>query len=248
MAAHLDGASPVGANRPIAGGFVAATARAGEALLCIGLAANQVVLGISQEPRTASDDIERCRVAYLEPATLSLAKDAIARCSSNSSTPLPALAALLSAALSHSHIIRSKALLKEALALSSVAGDNHLRALVLAVVGAQYVYTAPEHAMEVLALCETLGAGMGACVKKDPTRGDDIIEGQGGSVGNAALRLWVGERFLGECLVDYDVRLKLITLVELFKRAGKASRVQKQKALNDHYQSALNKYRRCNPF
>ncbi|KAF9232042.1 hypothetical protein BU15DRAFT_81697 [Melanogaster broomeanus] len=135
VAAHLDGAGPVVSDVTLGGGFIAAAARAGEALLRIGLAA-------AQSPP--------------------FAKDALARCSASSSAPLPALGALISAALSRSLIIKSKTLLKHALALLGAAGDNHLRALVLAVVGAQYVYTTPAHAMEVLAVCETLGAGMGA--------------------------------------------------------------------------------------
>ncbi|KAG1832889.1 hypothetical protein DFJ58DRAFT_847915 [Suillus subalutaceus] len=52
--------------------------------------------------------------------------------------------------------------LKTALSLSTLAGENHLRALLLAQVGAQYWHMAPAHAMEMLAVCETLGAGMGA--------------------------------------------------------------------------------------
>lgn len=92
--------------------------------------------------------------------------------------------------------------MKHALELLSAAGDNHLRALVLAVVGAQYVYTAPAHAMEVLAVCETLGAGMGANPKKAEegpggvAPPSDVTQTKDG-VGNAPLRLWVGERFLG---------------------------------------------------
>lgn len=90
-----------------------------------------------------------------------------------------------------------------------------MRALVLAVVGAQYVHTALEHAMEVSAVCETLGAGMGA--------------GEGASIcgmGNAALRPWVGERFL-----------------ELFKRTGKEKGLQKQQEFNALYRSAVDAVR-----
>ena len=93
--------------------------------------------------------------------------------------------------------------MKHSLELLSVAADNYLRALVLAVVGAQYVYTAPAHAMEVLAVCETLGAGMGANPKKQEgpegaAPPSDETQTKDG-VGNAPLRLWVGERFLGTC-------------------------------------------------
>ncbi|KIN99916.1 hypothetical protein M404DRAFT_153759 [Pisolithus tinctorius Marx 270] len=224
VAAYVAGAGPVGAADANTGGFVAAAARAGEALLRIGLVAKRAA------PNMASDSPvvmgEESHAPYLDESTIALTKDAIARCSASASAPLPALAELLSAALSPSQIIRSKSLLKHALALSGSAGDNHMRALVLAVVGAQYVHTAPEHAMEVLAVCETLGAGMGASEKKPAgTESEPSVCG----VGNAALRLWVGERFL-----------------ELFKRAGKEKRVQKQGEFNALYRSAVDVVRMGN--
>ncbi|KAI6003452.1 hypothetical protein F5J12DRAFT_154292 [Pisolithus orientalis] len=224
VAAYVAGAGPVGAANANTGGFVAAAARAGEALLRIGLAAKQAA------PNMASDFPivmgEESHSPYLNESTIALTKDAIARCSASASAPLPALAELLSAALSPSQIIRSKSLLKHALALSGSAGDNHTRALVLAVVGVQYVHTAPEHALEVLAVCETLGAGMGASEKKPAgMESQPIVCG----VGNAALRLWVGERFL-----------------ELFKRAGKEKRVQKQEEFNALYRSAVDAVRMGN--
>lgn len=190
VAAHLDGAGPVGSGLTLGGGFIAAAARAGEVLLRIGLAAVQ-----ASPPSAPPAEQANLR---LDASTTALVKDALARCSSGASAPLPALGELISAALARSHIIRSKSLLKHALELLSTAGDNHLRALVLAVIGAQYVYTAPAHAMEVLAVCETLGAGMGANPKKTQEGGSssDEVPNKDG-VGNAPLRLWVGERFLG---------------------------------------------------
>ncbi|KAI6023416.1 hypothetical protein EDC04DRAFT_2934346, partial [Pisolithus marmoratus] len=227
VAAYLDGAGPVGGSHTNTGGFVAASARAGEALLRIGLAAKQAAPNMTSNPSTVTG--KESHAPYLDESTVALTKDAIARCSASTSAPLPALAELLSAALSPSQIIRSKSLLKHALALSSSAGDNHMRALVLAVVGAQYVHTAPEHAMEVLAVCETLGAGMGASEKKPAGAESEQETSKGASIsgtGNAALRLWVGERFL-----------------ELFKRAGKEKRVQKQEEFNALYRSAIDAVR-----
>ncbi|KAH7882576.1 hypothetical protein F5I97DRAFT_1969951 [Phlebopus sp. FC_14] len=251
VAAHLDGAGPVGSQGGRVGGFVAAAARAGEALLHIGLAASRPPAGGPSSPpstptrigtltpppppRTtagavaaAAADDDETDASHLDGPTLALAKDAIARCTAHaSSAPFPALTALLSAALCPSHILRSKSLLKHALALSGAAGDNHLRALVLAVVGAQYVYTAPAHAMEVLAVCETLGAGMGASVRRGGEGGQGGPQGgqeESAVVGHARLRLWVGERFL-----------------ELFRRAGKESRVKKQEAFNAVYRAAVEK-------
>ncbi|KAI6031095.1 hypothetical protein PISMIDRAFT_671699 [Pisolithus microcarpus 441] len=223
VAAYLDGAGPVGTSNTNTSGFVAAAARAGEVLLRIGLAAKQAAPNTTSDPPAVTD--EQSHAPYLDESTVALAEDAIARCSTCTSAPLPALAEILSAALSPSQIIRSKSLLKHALALSGSAGDNHMRALVLAVVGAQYVHTAPEHAMEVLAVCETLGAGMGASEKKPVSTDSDPGTAKGASVcgmGNAALRLWVGERFL-----------------ELFKRTGKEKRAQKQEEFNAMYRFAV---------
>ncbi|KAG2116280.1 hypothetical protein DEU56DRAFT_761555 [Suillus clintonianus] len=123
--------------------------------------------------------------------------------------------------------------LKFALSLSTLVGENHLRALLLAQVGAQYSHTAPAHAMETLAVCETLGAGMGAKLKEaDGGKGkgkgkekEKISDGNAAkhdSIGNDLLRLWVGERFL-----------------DIFKRANKPHRVAKQEAFNVMYRGAV---------
>lgn len=245
VAANLDGAGPVGSNAPLTGGFVAAAARAGEALLRIGLAAVQAGPNIAPGPDQPPG--AEYHAPHLDAPTVALTKDAIVRCSSSRSAPLPALSELLSAALVPSQIIRSKSLLKHALTLSGNAGDNHMRALVLAFVGAQYVYTAPEHAMEVLAVCEALGAGMGATAQTNGC-GNRVDMGSGGSadaIGNAPLRLWVGERFLGRFILDNYVASFSSTgsLVELFNRAGKEKRVRKQEEFNALYRSAVDKAR-----
>lgn len=86
--------------------------------------------------------------------------------------------------------------LKHALGLASRAQDNHLRALVLALIAAHYVHTAPGQAGEMLGTCEQLAAGLGA----GAGTGAD-------AVGNAPLRLWVGERFLGAWFAQWGSRL-----------------------------------------
>lgn len=98
--------------------------------------------------------------------------------------------------------------LKSALSLSTLAGENHLRALLLAQVGVQYLHTAPSHAMETLAVCETLGAGMGVKQKEvtiENRQGEEKVkvdaEDKHEAIGNAPLRLWVGEKFLGLCFL-----------------------------------------------
>ena len=72
--------------------------------------------------------------------------------------------------------------LKTSLKMASGAQDNHMRALVLALISAHYVHTAGGHAREILKTCEQLAAGLGA------SKGE----------GNVALRLWVGERLVGK--------------------------------------------------
>ena len=84
--------------------------------------------------------------------------------------------------------------LKTALSLMTYTQDNHLRALLLALISTHYMHMASEHAQGMLRTCETLAAWLGAGV----ARGGDGEDGEG--VGNVGLRLWVGERFLGMLL------------------------------------------------
>jgi hypothetical protein len=72
--------------------------------------------------------------------------------------------------------------LKTSLGIASGGQDNHMRALVLALISAHYVHTAGGHAREILKTCEQLAAGLGA------SRGE----------GNVGLRLWIGERLVGK--------------------------------------------------
>ncbi|KAG2093713.1 uncharacterized protein F5147DRAFT_820855 [Suillus discolor] len=132
-------------------------------------------------------------------------------------------------------IVGAKSHLKSALSLSSLAGENHLRALLLMQVGAQYLHTAPVHAMEMLAVCEMLGAVMGVKQKDvDGVKGggkgkekETKTEGSDGSLGNTPLRLWVGERFLAQ------------TSTEIFKHTNKPHQVAKQEVYNAMYRGAV---------
>ncbi|KAJ7249012.1 hypothetical protein C8J57DRAFT_1672222 [Mycena rebaudengoi] len=85
-------------------------------------------------------------------------------------------------------ILKAKCHLKNALAYATQCQDNHLRALILTLIAAHYLHTAGEQAQKMLATCEQLAAGLGAPGKKGKERPD--------TVGNAPLRLWIGERFL----------------------------------------------------
>ena len=80
--------------------------------------------------------------------------------------------------------------MKAALSLATKARDNHLRALILALIASHYFHTAGDHALEMLQTCEQLAAGLGA--PADKSKPDAAV-----AVGNAPLGLWVGERFLG---------------------------------------------------
>lgn len=95
----------------------------------------------------------------------------------------------------------------------------------------------------MLQTCEQLAAGLGA----PPTKGASATQNAKSTpvvVGNAPLGLWVGERFLGEsaphhirCLVALNV--PSTSVAELFKRAGKEARVQKQTAVNAQLTKAV---------
>jgi hypothetical protein len=88
--------------------------------------------------------------------------------------------------------------LKKALGFASQAQDNQMRALVLALISAHYVHTAGTHAREILKTCEQLAAGLG--VAKGRKKGDSGEKKGEDGIGNAPLRLWIGERLVGECV------------------------------------------------
>ncbi|KAG9310774.1 hypothetical protein JVU11DRAFT_8623 [Chiua virens] len=66
--------------------------------------------------------------------------------------------------------------------------------------------------------------------KEESARSPDQTQNKD-RAGNAPLRLWVGERFLG---------LTKDAAAELFKRSGKDNRVQKQEMFNADYRAAVN--------
>jgi len=75
----------------------------------------------------------------------------------------------------------------------------------------------------MLSTCEQLAAGLGAAsVKEEKGKNKGGVGVDVDAVGNAPLRLWVGERFL-----------------ELYKRRGKESRAQKQASANRQLTKAV---------
>ena len=98
VATSLDAAGPVGSNvLPGTGGFVATSARAGGALLQIGLAA--ICTGPNTAPGPDDPAGDKYPAPHPDGPTVVLIKGAIMRCSSSTSTPLPVISKLLSAAL-----------------------------------------------------------------------------------------------------------------------------------------------------
>ena len=126
--------------------------------------------------------------------------------------------------------------LKQALDIASKSQDNHLRAVVLALISAHYLHTAEAHALGMLKTCEQLAAGLGAPAVKSSTAGP---------TGSVRLGLWVGQKLLGEyrdsCGRQAE-RLNPLTVAaptELYKREGKEPEIQKQMAINQRLEEAV---------
>ncbi|CAL1693812.1 unnamed protein product [Somion occarium] len=100
---------------------------------------------------------------------------------------LDAIGHILEACFS-SEMLKAKQHLKIALSLASSSQDNHLRALILALIASQYFYTARDHCLSTLQTCEQLAAGLGVPLHKG--------DGSGGFSGNVHLALWIGRHFL----------------------------------------------------
>ncbi|KAI0696886.1 hypothetical protein C8T65DRAFT_615130 [Cerioporus squamosus] len=202
------------------GSFVNVAARAGDVALCVGVQRRMATMGDSwQQGLSLTDDdwTEEDNVEDLEAR----GAEVIKLCRGMGGT-LEAIGQVLEACFTP-EILKAKQHLKHALELATKAQDNHLRALVLALIAAHYLHTAGDHARTMLQTCEQLAAGLGAPPMKGAT-----APGENGKaatpivVGNAPLGLWVGERFL-----------------ELFKRFGKDTRAQKQAVVNAQLAKAV---------
>ncbi|KAJ7476881.1 hypothetical protein B0H11DRAFT_1303136 [Mycena galericulata] len=203
VAAHL--AEEVGD----AGGAVAA--RAGEVALLIGLRARARARATGREPPPlAEEDAELADVGEAELARLGQEVAGACRALGGG---MRAVGEVLEGVLS-AEILKAKQHLKNALTYATECQDNHLRALILALIAAHYLHTAGEQAQKMLATCEQLAAGLGAPGKKGKDRVD--------TVGNAPLRLWAGERFL-----------------ELHKRDGREDLIQKREETNTLLRQAV---------
>ncbi|KDR86097.1 hypothetical protein GALMADRAFT_235330 [Galerina marginata CBS 339.88] len=201
--------------------WVNVSARAGELWLLIG---------------AASEVIDAAQREYEMEALRKAGAGVVKECEGLGGT-LKAIGAVLAASLSKEFLV-TKTHLRTALNLSTAAQDNHLRALVLSLVAAQYVHTSTEHAESMLGTAEQLAAGLGAQpkavktadVKKCPTPKSAAGATAGGDgIGNAHLRLWIGERSLElkKRAADEKGALKQAVVNEKFKDA--VARVQKRK-------------------
>ncbi|KAI0370118.1 hypothetical protein BV20DRAFT_944899 [Pilatotrama ljubarskyi] len=198
------------------GSFVHVAALAGETALCVGMQRRKARMGEAwrsglselDEPWPEDDELD---------VPLERGVEVVKMCRGMGGS-LEAIAQVLEACFTP-EILKAKQHLKHALELATKAQDNHLRALVLALIAAHYLHTAGDHARTMLQTCEQLAAGLGAPPTKGASQG---AKGTPIVVGNAPLGLWVGERFL-----------------ELFKRAGKEARVQKQTVVNAQLAKAV---------
>ncbi|KAI0776328.1 hypothetical protein BD413DRAFT_470228 [Trametes elegans] len=198
------------------GSFVHVAALAGETALCVGMQRRKARMGDAwlhglseadeQWPEDGEADVDKGMEVVKMCRGMGGSLDAVAHVLEACFTP---------------EILKAKQHLKLALELATKAQDNHLRALVLALVAAHYLHTAGDHARTMLQTCEQLAAGLGAPAVKGTGAASQVSRGTV-AVGNAPLGLWVGERFL-----------------ELYKRAGKEARVQKQTVVNAQLAKAV---------
>jgi hypothetical protein len=105
--------------------------------------------------------------------------------------------------------------LKSAIDIATASQDNHLRAIAMALTAAHYVHTASDVARKILDTTRQLSSGMGAPASKSGTTMDL------GTLGNAPLGLWVGERFQGvyhmtRLVIDAPIDLAPLLLPSLY--------------------------------
>lgn len=101
-------------------------------------------------------------------------------------------------------ILSDRQYLKDGLSKASKSQDNHLRALIMALVSSHYFHTAYDQAEQVLSTCEQLAVGLGAPTEK-------VDSNQALTFGNIQLGVWVSERTLGLQLILLYLTWLLIT-------------------------------------
>nr|GAT51110.1 predicted protein [Mycena chlorophos] len=193
----------VAAKLATAAGDIAGSvaARVGEVVLLLGLRARARVDPLARIPM--ADD----KVDVDEKDLERMAHEVAASCRGLGGA-MRAVGEVIEGVLT-SEILTAKQHLKHALAFATDHQDNHLRALILALISAHYLHTASDQAGKMLGTCEQLAAGLGAPPRKEKDKQ------KFDSSGNVPLRLWAGERYL-----------------ELHKRVGQTEMVQKRTEAN----------------
>ncbi|KAG9009078.1 hypothetical protein FRB90_008573 [Tulasnella sp. 427] len=141
-------------------GFVRLAARVGE-----------VVLRIGQGDEESEEEVQAVTVQVIKECKVYGAQ-------------FEPIAGILEAILAR-EIIEIKKSLKSALELVTRSLDNHLRALILALMANMYLLTASDHAQMMLKTCQQLASGLGAPEDKS----NELVNG-GTVVGNVPLGLW----------------------------------------------------------
>ncbi|KAK7053719.1 hypothetical protein R3P38DRAFT_2761465 [Favolaschia claudopus] len=192
----------------------AVAARAGEIALFVGMRARAKARagGRSLGPPLAEDMEAEGMFQDSDDELAQTAKEVVVACRGLGGA-MRAVGEVLEGVLTL-EILKAKQHFKNALGYATECQDNHLRALILALIASHYLHTAGEQAQKMLATCEQLAAGLGAPGKKGKERAD--------AVGNAPLRLWIGERFL-----------------EMHKRDGREDLIQKREEGNDLLRGAV---------
>ncbi|KAJ7618530.1 hypothetical protein FB45DRAFT_931858 [Roridomyces roridus] len=188
-----------------------ASARAGEVALLVGLRSRARLRACGRELiPLAEEDEDLANIGQAELGRLG--QEAAAACGVLGGG-MRAVGEVLQGVLT-TEILTAKQHLKNALSYATECQDNHLRALILALIAAHYMHTASGEAKKMLSTCEQLAAGLGAPEKK--------AKGHFDTSGNVPLRLWTGERFL-----------------ELFKRDGQEDLAEKREEANGLLRQAV---------
>ncbi|KAJ6447400.1 hypothetical protein C8R47DRAFT_1031335, partial [Mycena vitilis] len=138
-----------------AGGAVAA--RAGEVALIVGIRARARARASGRQLAPFKEEAEFADVGEAELAQMG--QDVAATCRGLGGA-MRAVGEVLEGVLT-TEILKAKQHFKNALTYATECQDNHLRALILALIAAHYLHTAGDQAQKMLATCEQLAAGLG---------------------------------------------------------------------------------------
>ncbi|KAF9651557.1 hypothetical protein BDM02DRAFT_3090718 [Thelephora ganbajun] len=194
-----------------AGGFVDVAATLGHVELLIGLSGRSLVFPVHG---SGENDTRSSLPANTNNEEFLAFSSRAVRLTKGMGSTLEAAGKVIQAATS-TEILRAKQYLKDGLSKASRSQDNHLRALIMALVSSHYFHTAYDQAEQVLSTCEQLAAGLGA-----PS--DKVNSNEVPTLGNIQLGIWVSERTL-----------------ELYNRCGKMDMLHKQRKKVEYLRGAF---------